>query len=372
MASITKRARNKNSPWVVRWYAEDGKQREAAFRLRSEANDFRIKVEHDTRTGNFIDPKLGAESFIVAAERYIGQLAAAPETKRAYRSVLTNHVKPALGGRTLRQVGADRDGITRLLNVALVGLSDSRREIARAVVVGTLDEAVRGGKLPQHRASGIRLTSNGRAPDRSDFVFPSKAQLDKLAAGLQPPRVITKGLPLSIRLMRGCGLRVSEALAVRDTCLSGDVLRISEQIAPDGRSTVPLKHRKAGEYREIPAPGYVREAIAGHVDEYGIRDGYLFAGVRVPYVMHRSYLKAFSKAVEDAGIPAGFVPHSLRHVFASSLLSAGVPITDVAEWLGHRSIQVTYGIYGHLVPSALGRAAEALDAEYAAWSDEAA
>jgi hypothetical protein len=27
MASITKRARNKNSPWVVRWYAEDGKQR---------------------------------------------------------------------------------------------------------------------------------------------------------------------------------------------------------------------------------------------------------------------------------------------------------------------------------------------------------
>jgi integrase len=354
----------------VRWYEENGKQRESAFKSWKEAKDFRIKVEHDTRTGVFVDPKLGTEPFTKAAERYIAQLAAAPETKRAYRSVLSNHIEPTLGGRTLRQVGADRDGITRLLNVTLAELSDSRREIARAVIAGTLDESVRGGKLSQHRASGIRLTTNGRAPDRSDFVFPTKPQLDKLAAGLQPPKVIAKGLPLTIWLMRGCGVRISEALAVRETSLSGDVLRISEQIAPDGRTTVPLKHRKAGEYREIPAPRYVREAIASHVDEYGTRDGYLFAGVRVPYVMHRSYLKAFSKAADDAGIPEGFTPHSLRHVFASSLLSTGVPITDVAEWLGHRSIQVTYGIYGHLVPSALGRATEALDAEYANWSSD--
>jgi integrase len=368
MASITKRARNKNSPWVVRWYIENGKQREAAFKTRGEAKDFLVKLEHDTRTGIFVDPKLGTEPFTVAAERYIGQLAAAPETKRAYRSVLANHVEPALGGRTLRQVGADRDGVTRLLNVTLAGLSDSRREIARAVIGGALDEAVRGGRLPQHRAAGIRLTTNGRAPDRSDFVFPSRPQLDALASGLLPPKVLTKGLPTTVWLMRGCGLRISEALAVRDTCLSGDVLRVSEQVAPDGRSTVPLKHRKPGEYRDIPCPGYVQDAIASHVGEYGTRDGYLFAGVRVPHVMHRSYLKAFVRAAEEAGIPQGFTPHSLRHVFASSLLSAGVPITDVAEWLGHRSIQVTYGIYGHLVPAAWGRAAEALDAEYESWS----
>lgn len=107
------------------------------------------------------------------------------------------------------------------------------------------------------------------------------------------------------------------------------------------------------------------------MDEYGTRDGYLFAGVRVPYVMHRSYLKPFSKAADDAGIPEGFTPHSLRHVFASSLLSAGVPITDVAKWLGHRDINVTYAIYGHLVPAALGRAIETLNAEYLAWSGDA-
>jgi len=37
------------------------------------------------------------------------------------------------------------------------------------------------------------------------------------------------------------------------------------------------------------------------------------------------------------------------------------PITDLSRWLGHRSIEVTYGIYWHLMPSAGDRARTALD-----------
>jgi integrase len=112
----------------------------------------------------------------------------------------------------------------------------------------------------------------------------------------------------------------------------------------------------------MPAPAYLLEAVDRHVSEHGTRDGYLLAGARVPFVQHRGYLKSFTRAAQLAGIPEGFTPHSLRHVFASALLARGVPITDVAEWLGHRSIEVTYRIYGHLVPSAWGRAREALNA----------
>ncbi len=79
------------------------------------------------------------------------------------------------------------------------------------------------------------------------------------------------GLETTIWLMRGCGLRISEALAVRDDCLRGDVLRIFEQIALDGRGTVPLKRRKPGESRETPVPGYVRDAIDNHVRDHGTR-----------------------------------------------------------------------------------------------------
>ena len=72
-----------------------------------------------------------------------------------------------------------------------------------------------------------------------------------------------------------------------------------------------------------------------------------------------------------AQIPAGFRPHSLRHAFASVMLARGIPITDVAQWLGHKDINEIYRTYGHLVPNAAGRAVAALDAEYAEWSSKA-
>jgi hypothetical protein len=57
-----------------------------------------------------------------------------------------------------------------------------------------------------------------------------------------------------------------------------------------------------------------------------------------------------------AGILAGFRPHSLRHAFASVMLARGIPITDVAQWPGHKDINETYRTYRHLVPNAVGRA----------------
>jgi integrase len=42
--------------------------------------------------------------------------------------------------------------------------------------------------------------------------------------------------------------------------------------------------------------------------------------------------------------------HGLRHTFASTLLSAGVPLTVVSRWLGHASSYVTESTYSHFVP----------------------
>ena len=40
-------------------------------------------------------------------------------------------------------------------------------------------------------------------------------------------------------------------------------------------------------------------------------------------------------------------PHLLRHATASLLSAAGVPIEDISDTLGHRSISVTAEIYRH-------------------------
>jgi hypothetical protein len=63
--------------------------------------------------------------------------------------------------------------------------------------------------------------------------------------------------------------------------------------------------------------------------------------------------------VEGRGVCAGHHLHA--GVRPPTALAHGIPITEVSRWLGHRSIEVTYRIYGHLVPSSWDRAHRVLD-----------
>lgn len=53
-------------------------------------------------------------------------------------------------------------------------------------------------------------------------------------------------------------------------------------------------------------------------------------------------------------------PHSLRHTYATLLLSKGVPISTVAKLLGHSSIQITQ-IYAHVIPELKTEAVEKIN-----------
>ena len=115
-------------------------------------------------------------------------------------------------------------------------------------------------------------------------------------------------------------------------------------------------------------PGWLWILVEKHAAEHGITASYLFPGVRGrAFVPYHTFLDRFQRAATAAGLPAGYAPHQLRHSYASAMLAALVPISDLAAWLGHRDINVTYGTYGHLVPDAWDRGRAALEAEYAAW-----
>ena len=177
------------------------------------------------------------------------------------------HVKPVFGDMTLSQVANDRDGVMDLLVVTMKHLSNTPRQQARYVIVGTVEEAVKAGRLSKHRLDGIELADSGRY-SRKSFVFPTYEQVKFVAdGGINPDtKRAVGGAGLCVWLMRGCGLRIEEALAVckEDFIEDGTVLRVAWQASGDGTKREPLKHRKAGEYRDVPVPSWLWEMVGGN------------------------------------------------------------------------------------------------------------
>lgn len=344
-------------PWVVRYRTPGGRssrQREQSFGgdLR-EAQDFALKVEHDKKARVFIDPRAGRATFRAEAEAWLGHHLGADSSIAAYRSVLRTHVYPAIGDRPIGVIR--RENIKALIAVMRrKGLSASRISLAHLVICAVLKEAVRNKKLAESPCTDIPLPGVVTA---KDFILPTDTEVEARAAGLPADWAAT------VWLMHGCGLRIGEALAVRLRCRinGGKTLRIREQVNPTAQLR-PLKFRVEGEFRDIPLPQYVAEAIDKHVAGHGTTsDGYLFQGRRHKHVTRRTYQEDFARAAGKAGLPPEFIPHSLRHCYASTTLAQGIPITEVSRWLGHRSIEVTHLIYGHLVPTSWDRARTALD-----------
>ena len=58
----------------------------------------------------------------------------------------------------------------------------------------------------------------------------------------------------------------------------------------------------------------------------------------------------FKRLIAMAGVKT-IKFHGLRHTCATLLLQAGVPVHVVQERLGHKRIEVTLGIYAHVLPS---------------------
>jgi len=354
--SVIVKGKNARKPHTVRFW-QDGRQRERSFETLAEAKAFRTDTDHAQRYGGGVDSRKGRELFGAAAESYLARLPCSPRSRTTDASTYRAHVAPALARRTLASVANDRDAVADLLTVTMGELSISVRRRARMIILGTLDEAVKSGKIAAHRLADIDLADDGERNGHDGFVFPSHAQVAQVA----------ESAGICVWLMRGCGLRIGEALGIEKSDFrdGGKTLRVSGQASLDGRARVPLKKRRTGEYRDVPCPRWLWDMVRD------LPDGPLMPGRNGRrYEPYSAVSGRFKRAAKAAGIPAGFTPHSLRHAFASAMLAAGVPLSDVAVWLGHRDINTTYATYGHLVPSAAGRAADALDAEFAAWQAE--
>lgn len=185
----------------------------------------------------------------------------------------------------------------------------------------------------------------------------SRAEADLL---IREAEIDPKSMHLAdfIRLALNTGCRKSEMLT-----LSWDRVDLKQnRILLEGKNT------KSGKRRMIPINDEARQALlerARFCSEHCPDSPWVFAhknGDRVKYMQ-----KGFQAACRRAGIK-DFTVHDLRHTCASWLVSAGVPLPEVRDLLGHSTIEMTER-YAHLAPENLKTAVSVLDRLRSGYAD---
>lgn len=75
----------------------------------------------------------------------------------------------------------------------------------------------------------------------------------------------------------------------------------------------------------------------------------------------KSIRTAFTAAVRRAGLSDDVTPHVLRHTSAVWMAESGVPMEEIAQYMGHKSVETTRRIYARFSPTYLKGAASALN-----------
>lgn len=151
-------------------------------------------------------------------------------------------------------------------------------------------------------------------------------------------------------------------LALNTGCRKNELLKLSWDRVDlkTGHIRLEGENTKNGKRRIVPLSAIARSALENRASfraEHCPKSPWVFShrnGERVQFLQN-----GFESACKRAEI-SDFRVHDLRHTCASWLVSAGVPLLEVKELLGHSSIEMTER-YAHLSPENLDRVASTLD-----------
>jgi integron integrase len=196
----------------------------------------------------------------------------------------------------------------------------------------------------------------------------------------QIPETSVRGLVL--KLLYGCGLRISEALKLRVKDIDFGAGSITVRAGKGNKDRVVMLPQSLGPQ--------LRELLAQREQWHAVDLALGRADVDLPDSLHRKYPRAhlalgwqfvfatehfpicprsgavrrhhlredgvqrlMAKAVKAAGICKPATPHTLRHSFATHLLQARYDIRTIQELLGHSDVETTM-IYTHVLPVSAG------------------
>lgn len=349
---MSKRAHGEGSVarWRDRWrarlmvngqrhYVYANTQRECVQKLKALIAQGATPVSHGLTVGGLLNDWLADRSTRVRKS-----------THDRYEKYLRVHIIPGLG-----QIKADKLTPVDVSCFLADRLSSgaAKRSVAHmyAVLRNALNWAVRMGFIqtnPVLKVEAPRVPEKERSPVVLEHVQKLLDYCQKSESVYAP--LIVVGI--------GSGCRLGELLGLQwgNVIVTTRTIRIQRTAAVGGGFSEP---KTAHGRRTVILPKWAFSALAKanfYADDFWntrLTD-------RVFPFTHSNVRRALIRLCELADVPT-IRFHDLRHVHASLLASAGIPLTDVRDRLGHADIATTANIYTAPISTADQRAAHALD-----------
>jgi integrase len=185
-----------------------------------------------------------------------------------------------------------------------------------------------------------------KAPVRSKGAYLTPAEVSKFLSKVieMKPRFFAL-----FSVMIELGLRVGETIALEWADIDFETSQMTVRQS--------LSHNRLGEPkrgpRTISMTSHIIEVLKAHreyLDLSGLLDVLVFPNTAGGYQDHNNLRsRVFIEVLDAVGLKRIRL-HDLRHTCASLRVAAGESIEDVAELLGHSSIQLTWDTYKHLIP----------------------
>ena len=302
--------------------------------------------------------KVNASGTTVAAllARWVAQVEGdlSPTTMREYRRLIAKRISPDLGGLALRRITAQRLDAYYAVLTKEHGLSAATIRHVHAVLRGALGQAVLWGWIPTNSAASASPPKLRKA----NITPPAIAETHTILSAADDHDPDFGAL---LRVLAATGARRGEVCGLRWSDLDpiAGTLAIRRSIASvDGGATI--KDTKTHADRRIAVdPDSLAVLAARHkrqervAEACGVKlraDAFMFsAEVDGTRPLHPDTITGgFRRICTRLGLK-GIRLHDLRHLHATQLLAAGVPIRTVSGRLGHANAATTLNVYAAFV-----------------------
>ena len=288
-----------------------------------------------------------------------------PTTAREYRRIVNRRIGPDLGRLRLSKVTTQRLDAYYAALTREHDLSPGTVRHVHAILRGSLGQAVKWGWIavnPAVSASPPKLRTKEITP-------PSLADTRKLLATADDYDVELAAL---LRVLAATGARRGEVCGIRwsDIDRGARTLSIKRSIASVPGGTI-VKDTKSHAARRISLDDDTIAILEAQRDRVKHRaamcglafnqDGYVFtttADGSDP--LHPDTITSGFRRIQKRAGLEGIRLHDLRHLHATQLLAAGVPVPTVSGRLGHANAATTLNVYAHFLEASDRDAADVI------------